>query len=262
MKKYFQIIGVLILIWFSFFCTEKTATVIKNTDEIMIKINDEKEKYNTKYTDSIIVKDTIIPGISGLVVNEDESYLKMKRLGRYNPSLYVYNKEKPSISIKDNYDKYIIRGNPKKRIISLIFSGDIEQIKMVHQVLKSSLVSASYYLKDSDNYSELSKYIDDDFDLVIDSQINYKIKKATIYCYSSEKEEALLKYCESNKYFSIQPTIIIENELYTKIKQSLKPGLIVLININDNTVSELPSVINYLKSKGYEMSNLTTLIEE
>ena len=48
MKKQFQIIGVLTLIWFSFFCTERTIFVIKNNDDIMIKINEEKEKYNTK----------------------------------------------------------------------------------------------------------------------------------------------------------------------------------------------------------------------
>ena len=46
MKKQFQIIGVLTLIWFSFFCTERTIFVIKNNDDIMIKINEEKEKYN------------------------------------------------------------------------------------------------------------------------------------------------------------------------------------------------------------------------
>ena len=46
MKKQFQIIGVLTLIWFSFFCTERTIFVIKNNDDIMIKINEEKEKYS------------------------------------------------------------------------------------------------------------------------------------------------------------------------------------------------------------------------
>ena len=71
MKKQFQIIGVLTLIWFSFFCTERTIFVIKNNDDIMIKINEEKEKYNTKSTDSIIIKDTIIPGLSGNIVNEE-----------------------------------------------------------------------------------------------------------------------------------------------------------------------------------------------
>ena len=46
MKKQFQIIGVLTLIWFSFFCTERTIFVIKNNDDIMIKINEEKENLN------------------------------------------------------------------------------------------------------------------------------------------------------------------------------------------------------------------------
>ena len=86
----------------------------------MIKINEEKEKYNTKSTDSIIIKDTIIPGLSGNIVNEEKSYEKMKRLGAYNPSLYIYNDVSPTITINDNYDKYIVSGNTKKRNIYLI----------------------------------------------------------------------------------------------------------------------------------------------
>ena len=34
------------------------------------------------------------------------------------------------------------------------------------------------------------------------------------------------------------------------------------IKINDKTKYEIPTVINYLKSKGYEISNLNDLIKE
>lgn len=261
MKKNFQIIGVLTLIWFSFFCTEKTANVIKNIDEIMLKIKEEKEKYNIKYVDSIIVKDTIIPGLSGYNVDEEKSYEKMKRLGRYNPTLYVYNKIRPSISIYDNYDKYIIQGNPKKRIVSFVFRGNIDEIKQINSVLNSNSITASYLLKNS-SYNELTKYIDDNFDFIIDKEINIKNEDIKVYCYNKDRDSNFLKYCSSNKYFSIFPTLTIENDFYIKIKKNLRPGMIVFLNINDKTIYELPSVLNYLKSKGYDFTNLTNLITE
>ena len=260
MKKNFQIIGVLVLIWFSFFCTEKTATVIKNADEIMSKINEEKEKYNTKYIDAIIVKDTIIPGKSGLIVNIDKSYEKMKRIRKYNPSLYIYDKEKPSISVDDNYDKYIIKGNSKKRKVSLIFNGTIEEVKKIYDELKNNSINVSYMLEDN-KYDDLIKYTkNENIDLIMNSEIKDKYKN--IYCYNSEKNKDFLQYCISNKYHSIIPTITVEDELYKKIKQNLEPGIIVFVNINNNTSYEIPTTINYLKSKGYELSNLTSLIEE
>lgn len=262
MKKNFQIIGVLTLICFSFFCTEKTVHVIKNTDEIMQKIKDESEKYNTKYIDALIVKDTMIPGLSGLSVDEEKSYEKMKRLGKYDPSLYMYNEEKPSISIYDNYDKYIIKGNSKKRNVSIIFYGKLKQLKEIHNLLSSNSIKGSYLLEDITEYNKFSSYIDEEFDFVINKKTNDKNSDMKIYCYNKDNDSDFLNYCALNKYFSVQPSLIVENDLYIKVKQNLDSGLIILLNVNDKTIYELPSVINYLKSKGYELTNLTELISE
>ncbi len=261
MKKNFQIIGVLALIWFSFFCTEKTAYVIKNTDDIMMKINEEKEKYETKYIDSIIVKDTIIPGKSGLVVNIEKSYKNMKRLGKYNPTLYEYDKQKPSISIYDNYNKYIVKGNPKKRNVYFIFKGSAVEIEKIYNILDSNSMSASYLLNDN-SYGSTLQNIGKKADLVIDSDINYKNSKFNLYCYNKEKNNKFLEFCSSNNIFTIYPSLEIKNNFYLKIKQSLEPGLIVLIDVSDEVTHELYSVINYLKSKGYEGTDLTNLTKE
>ena len=61
----------------------------------------------------------------------------MKRLGAYNPSLYIYNNVSPTITINDNYDKYIVSGNTKKRNIYLIFAGNINQIREVYRILNN-----------------------------------------------------------------------------------------------------------------------------
>ena len=45
MKKLFQIIGIISLMGFSFFYTEKTVSVVKEYDTIMIDIKNVEKKY-------------------------------------------------------------------------------------------------------------------------------------------------------------------------------------------------------------------------
>ena len=56
MKKTFQIIGLISLTCFSFFVTEKTATVVNNMDEIMVEI---KEKTEFEVKDIAKLEDTL-----------------------------------------------------------------------------------------------------------------------------------------------------------------------------------------------------------
>ena len=42
MKKLFEILGIIALMSFSFFYTEKTLSVVKENDEIMIEIKEKK----------------------------------------------------------------------------------------------------------------------------------------------------------------------------------------------------------------------------
>ena len=53
-----------------------------------------------------------------------------------------------------------------------------------------------------------------------------------------------------------------KNKTSADEKNNAISGLIVLVKINDKTKYEIPTVINYLKSKGYEISNLNDLIKE
>ena len=105
MKRYLEYIGFIILAMFSFFYTSKTSMVIKNMDDIMIKIKEEKSSNYIKPIDAFIDDDTIIPGISGKEVNIIESYDAMKKVGTYSSNLLQYKIIRPNISIFNNYDK-------------------------------------------------------------------------------------------------------------------------------------------------------------
>ena len=90
MKKFFQILGLITLICFGFFITEKTALVVNNMDDIMINIKQNKDKYKSKSKDAVIKDNTIIPGINGKEVNINKSYKNMKINGYYSDKLYIY----------------------------------------------------------------------------------------------------------------------------------------------------------------------------
>ena len=115
MKKFFQTVGIISLLCFSFIYTEKTATVVKEFDDIMIQIKEKNEIYRKKAIDAVIVDNTIIPGISGSEIDIDKSYSKMKRYGKYNDKLLEYKSILPNISLTQNMNKYIVNGNKEKK---------------------------------------------------------------------------------------------------------------------------------------------------
>ena len=71
MKKIIKGIGLITLIIFTFFYTDKVLKVVREEDSIMMKINDIKDKLTIEPTDAIIIEDTIIPGLNGKKVNID-----------------------------------------------------------------------------------------------------------------------------------------------------------------------------------------------
>ena len=73
MKSIVKLIGLLVLIGFSFFYTDKVIEVIREEDEIMIKIREEKDNYSVKPKNATISGNTIIPGINGREVNAESS---------------------------------------------------------------------------------------------------------------------------------------------------------------------------------------------
>ena len=117
MKRFFQAIGIISLLCFSFIYTEKTVTVVKEFDDIMVQIKEQNDSYKVEAIDATVTSNTIIPGLSGSEIDIDKSYSKMKRYGKYNDKLLEYKNVKPNISLQNNINKYVIKGNKNKNMI-------------------------------------------------------------------------------------------------------------------------------------------------
>ena len=133
-KKYFRYIGLIGICFLSFYYTEKVALFVRNKNPLMKSINEIKDSKYVNSIDSIIIDNLyIIPGINGKEVNSDASFANMHEDKLYIEDKLVFNEIKPTISLEDNKDKIIIKGNSKKNSVSLIFESISDKTKYMLQ---------------------------------------------------------------------------------------------------------------------------------
>ena len=115
MKSIVKLLGLLVLIGFSFFYTDRVMNVISDKDPLKQEIINLSNNYKLSSNEAVVSGDTIIPGSNGREVNIDKSYKKMRTGNVFNDKLLVFNVIYPEYKLKDNMDKYIINGNINKK---------------------------------------------------------------------------------------------------------------------------------------------------
>lgn len=275
MKKIFEYIGIISLFIFSFIFTEKTATVLKEQDEVMIRIKEVSNNYYVEPKESIIVDRTIISGIKGQEVNIDESYYKMKQMGLFNETLLVIDTIEPSNTIKNNLDKFIIGGNKNKKEVSLIFLFESdENIDSVLQILDNNNISANIFVSGvvlENNNTLINKMSKNHLIGNLSYNMDYNnpdfIWMSTIikkfndnYCYTENLNETTLNICSKNKSYTIVPSLIIRTKPLMNISKNLSNGSIISFHINNDVIKELDMTIKEIKSKGYKIVKLSDLL--
>ncbi len=270
--KYLKIIGLFALFCLSFICTDKVIDVAINQDSIMVNIKEYAKKNNLKPTNATIIDDTITPGNTGKYINEEKSYKAMKKIGYYEPTLFVYETIYPEISIYNNYHKYIIKGNNSYPNISLIYiinnTATIDNIiNIMHKYnipinffIDSNILNSNIDLiqklnkYEIYNYGNNGNYSNDNL-IITNNIINNKANNKSTFCLFLKKDTKSLNNCANYKMLSIMPK---SNNNYLNIKSNLENGSLFLINNSQ----ELPSIIEYILSKGYNIVPLSTIITE
>ena len=279
MKKIIKFIGLLSLIGFSFFYTDKVMNILLEKDPIMIEINNHKDEYEVLATNATIESDTIIPGIVGKTVLEKESYNNMKNIGTYLENYLVFENVKPEISVENNYDKYIISGNKNNKSISIIFIiSNKKQLDIIENKLKGKTISINYFItedflakysnaikdlknREIYNYGNNGEYTEEKL-LYNNNLITRITNNNSKYCLAKEKNDKILKLCSKNKLYTILPNIIIKNNMYSEIKDKIENGSIILVDSNNININNLNNTINYIKLKGLNIVYLKTLLSE
>lgn len=278
-KKLIRPFLIILLVGFSFFYTEKSIDLVRNTDPLMHQIKESNYKYEVEAINAYIKDNTIIPGISGLQIDYEKTYTHMKNYGTYNESLTTLKETKPEISIDDYYDKFIIQGNENKKSVALVFKVEKNtNINKLVPILNNENIKATFFIDGKyleDNYKnieliqnhelELLSYNNSYDEITFTSSLSYLgtlTNKSPKYCYAEYDNKEVIKLCSKLKLHTIIPTIKIKNNPYQEIKDKLTNSAIISIPITTSYLNELQVAIKYIKSKGYTFKTLEELLSE
>jgi len=253
MKSFFNFVLTILLIYFSFYYTNLVSNYLKSKDPIMIKLKSVENEYQEDYVNAIIVNNTIIPGLNGKIIDLNKSYLKMKKLNSYNDSLLVFKEIKPSISIYDNYDKFIINGNNKLKQVSILLKiNDLNILKQIDNKNINFILSSNFI---NNNLS----YLNNIKNSIVVSQNDLE-NNLFDYCYTLNTNEK--NNCKDINKFTIIPNFITYNYYYNTYK-ILQNGSILAYNVlNYQDINEINILINGIKNLGYDIVSLDKLIRE
>ena len=257
MKKYLKYLLLTAFILSSFYFTEKGAIMVRSKDPLMQSIIEYSKTHNVDAVNAVINDSYIIPGLYGKRINEIKSLMKMKGDGVFNSIFLVTDNVKPDISLEKNKDKIINKGNPAKMSISFLLQNDESNILTY---LVTNKIDASILVDEkSVNQNPFFEQINNDFGNYQNvEKILNKFKINTNICIVGKNNK---EFCQRNKKYLVEPTMVLSSSNLLKIKNKIKSGDIILIKDNV-TIDDISYLINYIKNKNISIVKLSELIAE
>ena len=281
MKKFYHVTIALTLTLLSFFYTDKVIDFIRETDPIMKNIKKSNSLYNISATNAKVDDNTIIPGVSGTIVDNDKSFRKMKKYGTYNEGLTVFKEVEPTISIDDYYDKYISQGSGINNDISLVFSIKVgDDVSSILNTLIEKGVVATFFIDGlwlennrelvskivgNGNELEVLSYDNNYEELYFSSSLNMVNSITNLkpkYCLAKYDNKEILNLCKKLELHTVIPTINTGNYPFNEIKKKINKGSIIGMDITSSVKIELPIIIDFIRQKGYVIDTLDNLLSE
>lgn len=281
LKNITKYLGVIVLVLFSFYYTDKSVDIVKRNDPVMKEIIYNSDNFKIESVDAITIGDTIIPGMNGIEVNIDESYKRMKQVNGYYESMLMFSEVIPDESLLEQYDKFIVSGNPFRSDIALLVKvSNITNLEKIYKIFLDKNTLATFFIDGSviennmdliyemasdgfqlENYGYNDVYSEDNFrwtNNMIFSLTNLEPK----FCYSEYRNYEVLDLCSKNKMYTVNPTLNVTNNPFYTVKNNLKEGNIISLNLTEETVKELPTIISYINQKGYNLVTLNEIVSE
>jgi len=257
MKRFFEYIGLVAIILVSFYYTNRLALLIQNQNPIMRSIKEVATKEKNQYVNAQIQGDNIIPGLNGFEVNIERSFIKMRRSGIFSQHNLVWSETKPSISLAENKEKIIIKGNRNKNAVAFII-GNNEDVKsyFTSNNIPASLISYtdSYQnenlelLNGEENKNEFNN---------MESILN-KDKKNVHICLVNNQNKDI---CLRNKKYLVKESISLNLNNLVDIRSNITSGSIILITQNAR-VSDVNILVRQVRFQGLKILPLSELISE
>ncbi len=257
MKKYGKYILFSLLVLLSFYTTNKTANLVRNQDPILKEIRNISLEKKEDFVNAVIEDDYIIPGMYGSIIDELKSLAKMKEQDVFNNLYLVSQPIKPDISLSDNLDKIIIKGNSKKQQVSFVIDENSSK-KIKDYLVKNSIKASLLITKDNFSKDSYFEQINNDFKNYKELDKTLKKNKINTNICVLDNNNSNLKFCKSKKKYLVKPGMFLDNANIIEIKTKLDSGSIIYIK----DATYLDCLVEYIKSKDLKIVPLSQLISE
>ncbi len=256
MNKYLRLFGIVSLLCFSFYYTERIAKFMQSKDPIYESIKAIENEYKEDFVNAVINDDTIIPGLYGQAVNLEKSFQNMKNYGFFKEDALVFDETKPDISLEENKDKIIERGNARKLAVTFLLNDEkvilyFEELGLPYAVLttKASFdkprVNGLKINVDQANYEEVEKLL--------------KLQNSkNSYCFISNLE---YKFCKSKNKQSIKESLLINKSNFVQNYSKVKSGDLIFID-GEVELKNLKVLIESIFFRGLDIISLETMLKE
>ena len=256
MKKFYKSIGLIAIMFFSFYYTEKIALIMQNQSPIMQKINKIEENYLVASTNALVEGEYIIPGTMGKAVNKTKSYVNMTTFGAFNEHYLIFDNLKPNISLEDHKTKIIKKGNQDKKAVAFLLE-DNNAVKkyLITNKIPASLLVTNENIKNN-NY----------FELINNDLKNYQNIEIILNKNNQNKNICYIKnlakdFCIQAKKYLIEETFFLNNANIVPAKSNIVSGSIILIK-KSATLDNFKILLKEINFKGLNIIPVSELIAE
>lgn len=256
MNKYLRVLGIFSLLCFSFYYTEQIAKFMQSKDPIYESIRALEGDYEEDFVNAVIREDTIIPGLYGQRVNLEKSFQKMKNYGFFKEEALVFDETKPDISLEENKDKIIKRGNSLKYAVTFLLNDEkmilyFEELGLPYAVLTTKenvdkvRVNGTKINADKANYEEVEKQL--------------KLQNArNEYCFLGNFDSP---FCQAKQKLSIQESLKIHKSNFVQNYNKVQGGDIIFLD-GEIDIKNLKVFLESILFRGLDIISLESMLKE
>ncbi len=253
--KNMKYIGIFSLLLFSFFYVHQIANLSISNNSLYRKIEKISHEEVVKYVNAEISGNKIVPGLSGKSIDVKRSYYKMFPSGTYDKHKLIYDVIKPNISIENNKDKIIVKGNSFKNQISIIVDNDMIYNYMNNNQIKGDILVTHNTIK-KDSYLE---QINNDID-------QYNKTESILRKYQLDNELCIVnslieESCRAHKKYLIQSSEELDNRNIVKLKRNVVSGSIYYVK-PEAPLDDFLILLKEIRFKNIDIVYLSELIKE
>lgn len=255
MNNTFKYIGISVFLIFSFYYTEKTNNILISNNSLFNTIKESSYIYEKDSINAVLDGNYIVPGMNGLEVHLLDSYYNMKEFNKFNDKYLKYSYVAPVISVDNNKDKIINRGNSAKRCVSIILKDNNNIIDYSYSVgLDFSRLVDINTFDDFYNYEQVNNEIENFNKL--ERRLNKKSNSNICVITDLNK-----KLCQNNDKYLVKPTLTLNNYNLKDIKKSIENGVIIYVDDNVKLI-EYKLLLKQINYQDLKIVRLSKLINE